>query len=113
MTLVYKIFRAEEFKAFEAAGRTAGSPDDVRDGFVHFSTREQVEDSAARHFAGEAGLTLACVDAGPLADSLKWEPSRDGALFPHLYRDLLIEDVKFARELPLSDGRHVFEGCLE
>ena len=113
MTLIYKIFRADEFEAFEAAGRTTGSPDDARDGFVHFSTREQVEDTAARHFAGEAGLMLACVDAGPLADFLRWEPSRDGALFPHLYRDLLIEDVKFARELPLEDGRHMFEGCLQ
>lgn len=113
MTLIYKIFRADEFDAFEAAGRTTGSPDDARDGFVHFSTREQVEETAARHFAGEAGLMLLCVDAGPLADSLKWEPSRDGALFPHLYRDLLIEDVLHVRELPLECGRHMFEGCLE
>ncbi len=113
MTLVYKIFRAEEFEAFEAAGRTAGSPDDVRDGFVHFSTGAQLEETASRHFAGEAGLMLVCVDAGPLADSLKWEPSRDGALFPHLYRDLRIEDVKFARDFPRADGRHMFEGILE
>ena len=112
MTLVYKIFRAEEFEAFQAAGRTAGSPDDVRDGFVHFSTGAQVEETASRHFAGEAGLMLVCVDAGSLEDFLKWEPSRDGALFPHLYRDLRIEDVKFARALPLSDGRHMFEGRL-
>ena len=113
MTLIYKIFRAEEFKAFEAAGRTTGSPDDARDGFVHFSTGAQVEETASRHFAGEAGLMLVCVDAGSLAEFLKWEASRYGALFPHLYRDLRIEDVKFARELPLAEGRHVFEGMFE
>ncbi len=113
MTLIYKILRAEEFEAFEAAGRTTGSPDDVRDGFVHFSTGAQVEETASRHFAGEDGLMLVCVDAGPLAEFLKWEPSRDGALFPHLYRDLRFEDVIFARELPLADGRHMFEGSLE
>ncbi len=112
MTLIYKIFRAEEFKAFEAAGRTRGSPDDVRDGFIHFSTGEQVAETASRHFRGEAGLVLLCVDAGPLADSLKWEPSRGGALFPHLCRDLLIGDVKSVRAVPLAGGRHVFEGLL-
>lgn len=113
MTLIYKIFRAEEFEAFEDAGRTAGSPDDVRDGFVHFSTGAQVEETASKHFAGEVGLMIVCVDVGSLEDSLKWEPSRGGALFPHLYRDLRIEDVIFARELPLADGRHMFEGSLE
>lgn len=113
MTLIYKIFRAEEFEAFVATGRTAGSPDDARDGFVHFSTGAQAEETASRHFAGEDGLMLVCVDAGSLAEFLKWEPSRDGELFPHLYRDLRIEDVTFARELPLADGRHVFEGRLK
>ncbi len=113
MTLIYKILRAEEFEAFEAAGRTAGSPDDARDGFVHFSTSEQVEETASRHFAGEDGLMLLCVDSGSLTDFLKWEPSRNGALFPHLYRDLRIEDVMFARELPLVDGRHTFGGLPE
>ncbi|MYK33381.1 MAG: DUF952 domain-containing protein [Boseongicola sp. SB0670_bin_30] len=113
MTLIYKIFRAEEFEAFEEAGRTAGSPDDLRDGFVHFSTGAQVEKTASRHFAGEGGLMLVCVDAGLLDDFLKWEPSRDGALFPHLYSDLRIDDVIFAREVPLADGRHMFEGNLE
>lgn len=113
MMVIYKIFREDEFEAFEAAGRTTGSPDDVRDGFIHFSTAEQVEETAARHFAGEDGLKLLGVNADLLADDLKWEPSRGGALFPHLYRDLASEDVMSVRDIPLDGDRHDFEGLLK
>ena len=104
----YKILRAPEWEAFAAAGRFAGSPVDLADGFIHLSTEEQVEETAARHFAGEAGLWLLRLDRTRLDPQLKWEPSRGGQLFPHLYRALGIEDVIFYQQLPLEGGRHVF-----
>ena len=104
----YKILRAPEWVDFAAKGRFAGSPVDLRDGYVHLSTAEQVQETAERHFAGEEGLVLLTLDRTRLDPSLKWEPSRGGALFPHLYRDLAIEDVIFTQDLRLVDGRHVF-----
>ncbi|TPE63319.1 DUF952 domain-containing protein [Sandaracinobacter neustonicus] len=89
---LFKIFRAREWVAFEADGRFEGSADDLRDGFIHLSAAAQLEGTLKRHFAGEGGLVLAEVD---VADdpALKWEESRGGALFPHLYRPLLLADV--------------------
>jgi uncharacterized protein (DUF952 family) len=104
----YKILRAPEWVAFAAAGRFEGSAVDLADGYVHLSTAEQVEETAARHFAGEEGLMLLRLDKTRLDPSLKWEPSRGGQLFPHLYRPLAIEDVLFHQELPVEGGRHVF-----
>ena len=89
---IYKIFRAAEWHAFEASGSTAGSADDVRDGFIHLSDADQLAGTLARHFAGEHGLVVAEVAvAGDPA--LKLEASRGGALFPHLYRPLMWADV--------------------
>ena len=105
---VFKIFRAAEWEAFQAAGRSAGAPIDLRDGFVHLSTAAQVEETAARHFAGEAGLVLLAVDEVRLVPELRWESSRGGALFPHLYRELRAEDVLWSAPLPLDGGRHRF-----
>ena len=105
---VYKIFRASEWEAFQAAGRTAGAPIDLQDGFVHLSTAAQVEETAARHFAGAPDLVLLAVDEATLVPELKWEPSRGGALFPHLFRELRAEDVLWSAPLPLEDGRHRF-----
>lgn len=108
-TTIYKICSAEEWRDAERAGLYRGAPVDVRDGFIHFSTAAQVAETAARHFAGAAGLMLVAVDAGALGAALKWEPSRDGDLFPHLYGPLPLEAVRWARRLPLGgDGRHVF-----
>lgn len=104
----YKILRAPEWDAFAAKGRFAGSAVDLADGYVHLSTAEQVQETAARHFAGEEGLVLLTLDKTRLDPALKWEPSRGGALFPHLYRELGIEDVMFYQDLPLVDGRHAF-----
>jgi len=106
--LIYKIFRAGEWDALRAAGTTAGAPVDVTDGFVHFSTAAQAAETAARHFAGQDGLVLLALDGAALGEALKWEPSRGGRLFPHLYRDLRLEDVLWHRPLPLRDGVHVF-----
>jgi len=106
--LVFKIFRAEVWDAFERAGATAGEAIDVADGFIHLSTAEQAPATAARHFAGEDGLILVALDSEALGEPLTWEPSRDGALFPHLYRDLRLDDVVWAMPLPLKDEGHVF-----
>ena len=105
--LIYKILRTEELAELEAHGHTLGAPVDHADGFVHFSTAEQVAETAAKHFSGEDGLALLAVDAERLGDALKWEPSRGGALFPHLYRELRISDVTWTRPMPLGDGAHV------
>jgi uncharacterized protein (DUF952 family) len=85
MPTIYKIGSASLWRAAEKAGVFHGSEDDRRDGFIHFSTADQVEETAAKHFAGQADLLLIAVDSAKLGDALKWEPSRGGALFPHLY----------------------------
>ena len=88
MTLIYKICPASAWREAERQGAFRGSVDDLRDGFIHFSTATQVAGTAAKHFAGQAGLFLIAVDADVLGDALKWEPSRGGDLFPHLYAEL-------------------------
>jgi len=106
--LIYKIFRADEWAALQQDGQTAGAPVDLADGFVHFSTAEQAAETAAKHFAGAEGLMLLACDADALGDTLKWEVSRGGAKFPHLYRALRISDVLWTRPLPLEHGAHRF-----
>jgi uncharacterized protein (DUF952 family) len=106
--LVYKILRASEWETLRREGITAGAPIDVEDGFVHLSDDGQVEETAARHFAGIDGLVLLALDADALGEALRWEPSRGGALFPHLYRALQRADICWDSPLPLVDGRHRF-----
>ena len=109
--LIYKILTAGQWAALERDGVTAGAPVDLADGFVHFSSGPQVADTAAKHFAGQAGLMLLAVEAGRLGKALKWEPSRGSDLFPHLHATLRRTDVAWARPLPLGpDGTHVFPG---
>jgi uncharacterized protein (DUF952 family) len=108
---IYKILRAEEWAELERAGETAGAPIDVADGYIHFSTADQVAETAAKHFAGVEGLVLAAFEAERLTP-LRWEPSRGGALFPHLYGPLRRVDVLWHAPLHLQDGRHVFPGGL-
>ena len=109
---IYKIFRDAEWRAFEAAGETAGAPVDLADGYIHFSTAAQVAETAAKHFAGEDGLWLLALEAHALGAELKWEPSRGGQLFPHLYRVLRRDDVLSAHPLPLGEHGHVFPDGL-
>jgi len=107
--LIYHICRREEWAAACVAGRYNGSSQDRADGFIHFSARDQVVASAARHRAGQDGLVLLVVDAAALGDALRWEPSRSGALFPHLYGTLPLEAVRRVCDLPLgAEGGHVF-----
>ncbi|MEL6298536.1 MAG: DUF952 domain-containing protein [Pseudomonadota bacterium] len=100
---IYKICRADEWRVAQDAGAFAGSPDDVRDGFIHFSTAEQLPQTAAKHFRGEDGLLLLAVDADALGAPLRWEPSRGGALFPHLYGPLPVRAASKPVPLPLGD----------
>ncbi|MCB1401175.1 MAG: DUF952 domain-containing protein [Rhodobacteraceae bacterium] len=106
--LIYKIFRRPEWDAFRAAGETAGAPVDLEDGFIHFSTGAQVTETAARHFATESDLVLVAAEADALGPALKWEPSRGGALFPHLYRRLKLSEVVWDKSLPLGATGHIF-----
>jgi uncharacterized protein (DUF952 family) len=106
--LIYKIFRAPEWQVLVDHGETDGAPIDIADGFVHFSTATQAAETAAKHFAGEADLILVALDADALGDALKWEVSRGGAEFPHLYRKMTMDDVSWHKPLPLIDGAHQF-----
>jgi len=91
--LLYKVLRASEWREAQAQGALAGSPDDLRDGFIHLSTRGQLAGTLERHFAGETGLVVLEIAAARLHADLKWEQSRDGALFPHLYGVLPLDAV--------------------
>ena len=107
--LIYKIFRAPEWAELGRDGDTAGAPIDLADGFIHFSTAAQAAETAAKHFAGAEGLVLAAVEADTLGPDLRWEPSRGGALFPHLYRRLRRDEIAWTAPLPIGpDGAHLF-----
>jgi uncharacterized protein (DUF952 family) len=107
-TTVYKIVSAEEWQSAQARGSYGGSEHDVRDGFIHFSTAQQLAETAAKHFARLTGLVLLWVDVEPIAHALRWEASRGGALFPHLYAALPLSAVTRVEPLLLgADGAHV------
>ena len=111
--LIYKIVPASLWREAETSGFFSGSPIDHADGFIHFSTAEQARETAARHFAGQADLLLVAVAIESLGEALRFEPSRGGALFPHLYAPLALSAVLWAKPLPLgSDGAHDFDGLL-
>lgn len=106
--LIYKILRRPEWDAFRDAGHTLGAPIDLADGYIHFSTAAQVAETAEKHFGTESDLVLVAFNAGRLGADLRWEPSRGGALFPHLYRALRLEDVVWDKSLPLGASGHIF-----
>jgi uncharacterized protein (DUF952 family) len=109
MPTIYKILPVSLWHEARRVGIFRGSEVDLRDGYIHFSTAGQAMETAAKHFAGQTDLVLLHVDADALGTALKWEPSRGGALFPHLYAELDINHVRRADPLPLgADGRHVF-----
>ena len=108
-TTIYKICESALWREAERAAVFRCAPVDLRDGFVHFSTPAQVRDTAALYFAGAEDLMLVAVDAGALGGALKWEVSRGGDLFPHLYGELPLSAVLWAKPLPLGrDRQHVF-----
>lgn len=104
--MIYKVLRAAEWDALQRAGTTDGAAVDRADGYIHFSTAQQLPETLAKHFAGEDGLQLLACDPELLAPDLRWEPSRGGALFPHLYRELRIQDVSASRPILLTDAGH-------
>lgn len=106
MQPIYKITPRSDWERAEAAGTFTGAPVDLADGFIHFSTASQAAETAARHFGGQDDLLLVAVDPERLGDGLRWEPSRGGDLFPHLYGPLSMEAVLWARPMPLVDGVH-------
>ena len=109
MTLLFKITDRAQWAAARAAGVFAGAPVDLADGFIHFSTATQVAETAAKHFAGRSDLLLVALAAESLGDRLRWEPSRGGALFPHLYGTFAPDTAIWVKDLPLGpDGAHVF-----
>lgn len=101
-TMVYKICSDLEWRDAVAAGAYAGSIDDRRDGFIHLSTAVQIAETARRHFAGKPGLVVVAFEAAALGDGLRWEPSRGGDLFPHLYGVLAPLSAKWVRAAPLD-----------
>lgn len=106
--LIFKIFRRSEWDVFRSAGETAGAPVDLADGYIHISTAAQVAETAAKHFASESDLVLVALNPDRLGPALKWEPSRGGQLFPHLYRSLTLADVVWDKSLPLGATGHIF-----
>jgi uncharacterized protein (DUF952 family) len=105
--MIYKISDTEIWRAAEKAGAFQGSPDDLRDGFIHFSTAGQLVGTLEKYYAGREDLILAAIEPARLGDALIWEPARGGILFPHLYADLAMSAVAWTKPLPLgANGRH-------
>jgi len=100
--LIFKIATRAQWEAAEAAGTFAGAPVDLRDGYIHFSTAEQLDDTLAKHFAGQHDLLLIAVEADALGEALRWEVSRGGALFPHLYAPLPVAAAVRVTEIMAS-----------
>ncbi len=113
MGLIYKIAPKSQWEAAVAKGTFSGAPVDLADGFIHFSTAAHVRETAARHFAGQEDLLLICLDDGPFGDAMKYEVSRGGALFPHLYGAFEPSHALWVKPLPLdADGVHIFPDGL-
>ena len=106
--IIYKIFQPQEWQSLVDHDQTQGAPIDVADGYIHFSTSEQVRETAAKHFANAGDLILVACDSDAMQPDLKWEPSRGGALFPHLYRQMQMKDVPWHKPLPQGDAGHIF-----
>ncbi|MEM0899830.1 MAG: DUF952 domain-containing protein [Pseudomonadota bacterium] len=106
--LVFKILRGDEWDLFQSEGVFHGAPIDLQDGYIHFSAAHQVRETAAKHFGGITGLMLVACDTNSLDGQLKWEVSRGGDKFPHLYGELRMTDVVWTKPLPLENGVHVF-----
>lgn len=113
MAHIYKIVSRREWEIAVSRGVFDGAPVDLADGFIHFSTAAQVAETAARHFAGKSDLLLVAIETQALGDALKWEPSRGGDLFPHLYAPLPTRLAVQTTPLPLAPyGRHDFTGLI-
>jgi len=111
--IIYKVAPAQDWQAARDAGVYQGSADDLRDGYIHFSTAAQVPTTLAKHYAGREGLVLIAVETRALGENLLWEPSRGGDLFPHLYAPLPVDAALWYTPLMLqADGTHELPGAL-
>ena len=107
MRTIYKICPASAWREAERQGVYRGSADDHRDGYIHFSTASQLPETARKHYFGQTGLFLIAIDAGALGEALRWEPSRNEELFPHLYGELDLGAVRSVQDLRArADGSH-------
>jgi uncharacterized protein (DUF952 family) len=104
LSLIYKLLPASEWRAAQAGGVFKGSGIDLADGYIHFSTGRQAQETARRYFAGVEDLMLLTIEADDLGPGLKWEPSRGGNLFPHLYGDLALDKVLEAKAIALDEA---------
>ncbi len=111
--MIYKVFRPEEWAVLTKDGATKGAPIDLSDGYIHFSTATQLAETLAKHFAGVSPLVLCGVEDGAIGDDLRWEPSRGGALFPHLYREMSLADVAIEAEIEIKDGVHALPAWVK
>ncbi|MGE0774944.1 MAG: DUF952 domain-containing protein [Sphingomonadaceae bacterium] len=102
LTTAFKILTADQWASWQAAGIFTGAPVDLADGFIHLSAADQVAETAARHFAGKSDLILAEIDLSALGEAVKWEPSRGGALFPHVYASVPLSAVRSSS--PMNGG---------
>ena len=113
VTLIYKITSETLWRSALAAGVFAGAPVDLADGFIHFSTADQVQETADKHFTGQTDLLLAAFEAEALGEALRWEPSRGSQLFPHLYASLPTAAAAWVKPIALgADGKHDFSELL-
>ena len=111
--MIYKVLHADQWAIAVDQGEFVGAGVDLEDGFIHFSTAAQVRETVAKFFAGQLDLLLVGVDPEKLGDDLRWEPSRGGELFPHLYGHLLLDCVASVDDLPMGkDGKHIFPADL-
>ena len=105
----YKILTKDQYDQLKTDGVFKGAPVDLADGYIHMSTREQAAETAAKHFGGQDNLVMLMIDLAPFGEAIKWEKSRGGALFPHLYGDLALSAVAGKVVLRLDEqGRHLF-----
>lgn len=103
--MIYKVCSKSVWEEIRTLTSWNGSPHDMRDGFIHFSTASQLEGTVRKHYAGQTDLILLVIEADTLGDALKWEASRDGDLFPHLYGPLPTSTIESAQELTTAkDG---------
>ena len=111
--LIYKIVTAAQWSEAEELGEFLGAPIDLEDGYIHFSTSSQVVETVEKHFHGQLDLLIVSVNADGFGDELKWEPSRGGDLFPHLYSKLSVSDVVSVDDLQMGKGgKHIFPDAI-
>jgi uncharacterized protein (DUF952 family) len=107
-TIIYKIATDEQWQEAEKEGSFTGSAVDIEDGYIHFSTKQTVIETARKHYKGQDDLWLIAISTKEMSDKLRFEPSRGGELFPHLYEPLDLSHVAWKKPLPLIDGEHQF-----